>query len=154
MWHDATTDADAALGAHVAGVVGVPAGAVDVGRLCPRCGSADHGRPWASHGVHVSLARSGPHLVTAVSTTGPVGVDVECVADVASAWDDLSALLDPGTVVRGTRAALWCRTEAMLKRDGTGLSARRERRTPEDDHLVDDLAAPAGYCAAVAVTGL
>jgi 4'-phosphopantetheinyl transferase len=151
-WHDATTDSDDALRTHVAGVVGVEPEVVEVGRLCQRCGSASHGRPWSSHGVHVSLARSGPHLVTAVSTTGPVGVDVESVADVDRAWDDLSSLLDPGTVALGTaRAALWCRTEAVLKRDGTGLSAAPDRRTVEV--FVDDLVAPAGYCAAVALPG-
>ena len=96
-WHDVVTEADAALRMHVAAEVGVPPESVTVGRLCGRCGSPDHGRPWASHGVHVSLARSGPHLVTAVSTTGPVGVDVEYVENVDRAWRDLSAAMDLGT---------------------------------------------------------
>jgi 4'-phosphopantetheinyl transferase len=151
-WSDAAQDADAALRSHVAAVAGVEPVSVEVGRLCSRCGSAEHGRPWASHGVHVSLARSEPHLVTAVSTIGPVGVDVESVDDVERAWDDLSALVGQEDVPHGSgRAALWCRTEAALKRDGTGLAV------PEgagSQHLarghVDDLVAPSGYCAAVA----
>jgi 4'-phosphopantetheinyl transferase len=152
-WHDAATGADRALQIHVALRLGVEPESVQVGRLCGRCGSAAHGRPWASHGVHVSLARSGPHLVTAVSTAGPVGVDVEGVADVDRAWDDLSTLLDAGVDVHGSgRAALWCRTEAVLKRHGTGLSARPDRALMAHE-VVDDLVAPAGYCAAVAVAG-
>jgi len=149
-WHDVVTQADAALRMHVAREVGVQPESVRVGRLCGRCGSAEHGRPWASHGVHVSLARSGPHLVTAVSTAGPVGVDVERVTDVEGAWGDLSTVLDVGTPVGGTaRAALWCRIEAALKQDGAGFAL------PCDPEVlarrpVDALVAPDGYCAAVA----
>lgn len=150
-WHDAGGDTDLALRTHVALVLGLDPRCVSVGRLCGRCGSAEHGRPWASHGVQVSLARSGPHLVTAVSTTGRVGVDVQSVTEVDRAWDDLAALLDTGTVVRGTaRAALWSRVEAVLKRDGTGFDSPRDLEEAAQD-VVDDLVAPYGYCAAVSV---
>jgi 4'-phosphopantetheinyl transferase len=149
-WFDADHEADAALRAHVALVTGAEPDDVEVGRRCPRCGSAEHGRPWASHGVHVSLARSGPHLVTAVSTVGPVGVDVESLAQVERAWDDVSALVEPENLPSGTaRAGLWCRTEAVLKRDGNGVAGASDAH----QHLtsyVDDLVAPSGYCAAVA----
>ena len=152
-WHRAATDADVALRAHVATVVKVRPDEVDVGRLCGRCGSPEHGRPWASHGVHVSLARSGPYLVTAVSTTGPVGVDVEHERDVERAWDDLAPLLDPGPRQESChRAALWCRREAALKRAGTGFSPPHGLRGREHGR-VDDLEAPGGYCAAVAYDG-
>jgi 4'-phosphopantetheinyl transferase len=152
-WTASTIPADDAIRAHVARVVAVDPGSVQVGRLCGRCGSTAHGRPWASHGVHVSLARSGPHLVTAVSTTGPVGVDVESVAGVDLAWDDVSSLLASESVTGGSgRAAFWCRTEALLKRDGTGFTVPPDRHRLERG-IVDDLVAPAGYCAAVAYDG-
>jgi 4'-phosphopantetheinyl transferase len=149
-WHDALTDADEALRTHVAVVVGVEPGSVDVGRLCGQCGSSEHGRPWAAGGVHVSLARSGPHLVTAVSASGPVGVDVASVADVDRAWDDVSSLVGGQTPEDATaRAALWCRTEAALKRAGTGFSTTDVGDMAAGGH-VGDLGAPPGFCAAVA----
>lgn len=149
-WHDVATEADTALRMHVAAEVGVQPESVTVGRLCGRCGSAAHGRPWSSHGVHVSLARSGPHLVTAVSTTGPVGVDVECVANVDRAWSDLCAVMDLGSPVGGTaRAAVWCRIEAALKQDGAGLARPFDPQSLAR-RAVDPLVAPDGYCAAVA----
>jgi 4'-phosphopantetheinyl transferase len=149
-WYDVTTAADDALRAHVATVAGVPPESVTVGRLCAGCGSDQHGRPWASHGVDVSLARSGTHLVTAVSTAGPVGVDVERIADVDRAWSDLASLLPPGPVTDGAgRAALWCRTEAVLKQDGRGFALPVDTERLGERH-VDDLVAPDGYCAAVA----
>ncbi len=149
-WHEATTDADEALRVHVAEVAGVEPATVEVGRLCGRCGSSDHGRPWAGHGVHVSLARSGPHLVTAVSTTGPVGVDVESETAVDRAWPDLTPLAGPPPAGVG-RAAWWCRLEAVLKRDGIGFADGVDGGHV-DEELVDDLAAPTGYRAAIAVT--
>lgn len=151
-WYSSDTEADEALREHVGAVVGERPASVRVGRLCGRCGSSEHGRPWAGHGVHVSLARSGRHLVTAVSTSGPVGVDVESVDAVDRAWEDLSAVWGSEPVPEGTaRAAWWCRLEAALKRAGAGLAepvdlARLDRR------WVDDLVSPAAYCAAVAVT--
>jgi 4'-phosphopantetheinyl transferase len=153
-WYDVTTAADDALRSHVAAVVGVSPESVTVGRLCAGCGSDEHGRPWASHGVHVSVARSGGHLVTAVSTAGPVGVDVERIADVDRAWPDLASLLPHRQVTDGAgRAALWCRTEAALKQDGTGFALPFDPERLADglaERQVDDLVAPDGYCAAVA----
>jgi 4'-phosphopantetheinyl transferase len=142
-WHAATTDAALALRIQVALVVGVEPPAVSVGRLCGRCGSSEHGRPWASHGVHVSLSRSGPHLLTAVSTTGPVGVDVEDVVAAERAWCDVSEHDDVDA------AQAWCRFEAVLKRDGTGLAARSVDAVAVDATVLD-LDAPDGYRAAVA----
>lgn len=152
-WCSADTDADEALRRHVALVLDVDPDSVQVGRLCGRCGSSRHGRAWANHGVHVSLARSGPHLVTAVSTSGPVGVDVESVTGVDRAWDDLPPDGRPETAPPGTgRTAVWCRTEAVLKREGIGFSAPL-RGDPLERGIVDDLVAPDGYCAAVAYAG-
>jgi 4'-phosphopantetheinyl transferase len=148
-WHVGSAGADEALRLHVARVVEVEADEVTVGRLCPRCGSTGHGRPWASHGAHVSLARSAPHLVTAVSTRGPVGVDVEEVERVDRAWADLAPVLECLDVPVGDRARLWCRTEAALKRAGTGFAPPYDVGVRTRGR-VDDVAAPEGFCAAVA----
>ena len=153
-WHAGGTDGDAALRHHVARVVGVEPEEVSVGRLCGRCGSAEHGRPWSSHHVHVSLSRSGPHLLTAVSTAGPVGVDVEDVVAAEQAWGDLSELVEPSGSHHDDAAAAqrWCRIEAALKRDGTGLEGRPRRAVAAVPAGVTvlDLDAPDGYRAAVA----
>lgn len=156
-WHTSDTGADPALVAHVADLFPALAGGahpvVSTGRLCPSCGSSGHGRPWLTlDGVsrHVSLARSGPHLVTVIATA-PVGVDVESVSAVASAWDP-ALVLAPGERA-GTdaeRARTWARKEAVLKRRGTGLA------TPMPDVVLEteawhDLAAPPGYVAAISV---
>jgi 4'-phosphopantetheinyl transferase len=144
-WHDASMDAATALETHARSLLGP--GDVTSGRLCPTCGSDAHGRPWLRHlgqPVHVSLSRSGPHLVTAI---GPVslGVDVE-VAHI----DVLPSLvLAPGET--GDLALTWARKEAILKARGTGL------RTPMSSVLLadeswQDLPAPEGYVAALAVT--
>ncbi len=152
-WHAASTDADSALRAHVALVREVEAAEVAVGRLCRRCGSTEHGRPWASHDVDVSLARSSPYLVTAVSTRGPVGVDVEELERVDRAWPALARVLGCGDLEGGRRRGqLWCRTEAALKRSGTGFTPPYDVRVRALGS-VDDLPAPEGYCAAVAYDG-
>ena len=149
-WHAASVGAEASLRLHVARVVEVEAAQVAVGRLCPRCGSTEHGRPWASHGAQVSLARSASHLVTAVSTRGPVGVDVEEVERVDRAWADLAPVLEFGDLSGGSeRARVWCRTEAALKRAGTGFAPAYDVQVRDRGH-VDDVPAPEGFCAAVA----
>ena len=129
-WHESTRDADLALRAHVARVLGVAPDAIRSGRLCAECGASSHGQPWATGGVHVSLSRSGPHLITAVSTTGPIGVDVEAIEAIEAADD-------------------WARKEAILKLIGRGLAVpMSEIEVGEYD--VRDLEAPAGYRAAAA----
>ena len=150
-WHAAASAADDALARHAAAVLGVDASSVRVGRLCPRCGSDAHGRPWVSGGVDVSLSRSHGLLVTAVSTGGPVGVDVESVDDVDAGWDRALVLhADERADTPDERARMWCRKEAILKAAGTGLDV------PMPDilaacHDVTDLAAPEGFRAAVSV---
>lgn len=138
---------DDALLAHVRDLLGSGdriSGTVEVGRHCPLCGSSDHGRPWARHlpaggasrEVWVSLSRAAGYVVTAVSLSGPVGVDVEVVADVDRAWaPDL--VLAPGEAA-GTpaeRAWVWTAKEALLKLRGTGLA------TPMSEVRLDDGAA-------------
>ena len=168
--HSALEDADAILRDRVAVLLGIPGADVLVGRSCPRCGSSAHGRPWARprdarEEVHVSLTRCGEHLMTAVSTEGPVGVDLESIAAVDRGWDP-ELMLHPsersvgeprGSQERGNpqeprdpegRAAVWARKEAVLKALGTGFG------TPMStvrlaDFAVFDLPAPPGHVAAI-----
>ncbi|WP_377793003.1 4'-phosphopantetheinyl transferase family protein [Brachybacterium sp. GCM10030267] len=159
--HAADEDADAILRRRIAELIDVSEADVLVGRACPRCGSSRHGRPWArvpgrGDEVSVSLSRAGPHLVTAVTTEGAIGVDIESVAAVDAGWDPGLVLhldeagLDTGP---GRRAALWCGKEAILKALGVGLA------TPMStirlaDHPVLELPAPPGYrVACVIVAG-
>jgi len=156
-WHPWTADVAEALASHVRGLLG--AGPVETGRLCPECGSAGHGRPWARHPagtVQVSLSRSRPYLLTAVGGLAPVGVDVESVTAVDGRWDP-DVVLAPGERAAGAeaRARLWVRKEAVLKAYGVGLSRPMERLVLADfPGEVTDVAAPAGHVAAVAVLSL
>jgi phosphopantetheinyl transferase len=79
-------------------------GAVSVGRLCPRCGSSEHGQP-------LLRVRSGPaprislsyatDLVAVACSAGPVGIDVE----------------DDGPRVGGFDRLAWTEAEAAFKAD-------------------------------------
>lgn len=153
----AEEDADALLCDRVAAVLAVAAAEVRVGRICPRCGSARHGRPRARVGrleVPVSLSRCGLHLLTAVRADGPVGVDIESIAAVGRGWDE-ELVLHPSERGRRAprtpeaRAAVWARKEAVLKLLGTGLATPMSAlRLAEHD--VQDLPAPPGHVAALA----
>lgn len=147
QWHSSATTAADALVTHARSLLGP--GDVASGRLCPSCGSDAHGRPWARHGdqpLRVSLARSGPHLVTAMAplaSDGHIGVDVE-VARI----DVLPALvLAPSET--GDLAPTWARKEAILKARGTGLMTPMSHVVLADESW-QDLPAPAGYVAALA----
>lgn len=103
---------------------------VPIDRRCPDC-ARPHGRPrirGAGRGLHVSVAHSGQRVAVALSTAGPVGVDVEELADHA----DIPA----GVLTPGEQAALdrlpahrrpaeflwyWVHKEAALKATGHGL---------------------------------
>jgi 4'-phosphopantetheinyl transferase len=148
-WHAASIGAAAALETHARSLLGP--GAVTSGRLCPACGSDAHGRPWVRHlgqPLHVSLSRSGPHLVTAIAPLElnvPVGVDVE-----VAAIDVLPSLVlapseSPGET--GDLAKTWIRKEAVLKARGTGLATPMSAVALADEHW-QDLDAPEGYVAA------
>jgi hypothetical protein len=43
---------------------------------CPRCGSVEHGRPVVDASVELSISRAPGLTAVAVSTAGPVGIDV------------------------------------------------------------------------------
>jgi 4'-phosphopantetheinyl transferase len=149
-WHAPDRDSDGALREHVADVLHLDLSEVSVGRLCGECGSSTHGQPWASGGVHVSLSRTASAVVTAVSLDGPVGVDVESVAEVAARWEPSLVLADGERAeTPEEQAAMWCRKEAILKATGTGL------RTPMTEiqvaaYDVTDVEAPDGLRAAAA----
>lgn len=150
-WWPGHRRSDEALTAHAYPVRGP--GAVEVGRLCPVCGSAGHGRPWLRHDgqtVEVSLSRSGPHLVTVLATE-PVGLDVESVSAVAADWQPDLVLAPDETRGVGSApavAAVWVAKEAILKYLGTGLT-----RPMTEVHLaaydVRRIEAPEGYVAAL-----
>ena len=153
-WHVGLST-DEALVEHARVVTGANAAAVRVGHLCPQCGSASHGRPWvevregyAARRLEASVARSGPHVVTALADV-PVGVDVEDVAAVARGWDPTLVLArDERADSDEDRARAWTRKEAVLKARGTGLATLMTTVVLADTDWTD-LAAPPGHVAAV-----
>ena len=55
-------------------------GAAAITRLCPRCGSSDHGRPLPvppDGALAVSISYAAGLVAVAWSRSGPVGIDVE-----------------------------------------------------------------------------
>lgn len=159
LLHSAEEDADGILRARVSALLGIEGADVLVGRSCPRCGSSAHGRPWARprgarQEIFVSLSRCGEHLMTAVRSEGPVGVDLESVGAVGRGWDP-ELVLHPSERAAGERsglperAALWTRKEAVLKALGTGFETPMSALKLADFD-VDDLPAPPGHVAAIA----
>lgn len=150
----------ALLHAAVAQWCGTDGDAVVVGRLCPRCGSADHGRPYARlraadpaaagpgaarPAPHVSLAHAPGMSLLALSDGGPVGVDLVVAGSV-----DLP----------GHDDASWARLEAAAKATGEGIGDLRAASALDgrlvappalDGLLVEDLEVPAGYVGALAL---
>lgn len=120
----------------VAQVVGSSAAQVRFDRTCDGCGE-QHGRPTLPdyRTLHVSLSHTEVLVAVAMTTSLPVGVDVES-AD-ATAFDGFPQVaLHPDerdeaegcAAARSQRRALtWVRKEAALKALGTGL-----RREPAD----------------------
>jgi 4'-phosphopantetheinyl transferase len=113
----------------LADACGVAADTVRIRRRCPRCGSTDHGVPWAARAdggpvPHLSTSRSGDRVAVALSDAGPVGIDVErrdadpgrALAAVVLAPGEARAA-GPGGLLR-----TWVRKEAVLKAAGTGLA--------------------------------
>lgn len=152
-WHPANPDADTALRLHLAELPGAAEVTV-VGRLCPACGSTAHGRPWARRDgveVHVSLSRAGGHLVTAVCTSGPIGIDIEVIADVTRGWDPAMVLADGEVAATPDQQAwVWAAKEAVLKRRGAGLDTPMGQVRLTDEAGLSLLPAPAGLIAALA----
>lgn len=154
-WSPAAADANTVLAEQIRAHYD---GTVVLGRLCFRCGSATHGRPWARAGVHdvpVSVSRSSAYLVTAVAELGTcVGVDVEELVPDAD-WP-LEQMLAPGESAddAGAAARLWVTKEAILKAEGVGLTTpMTEIAVVEFDGTIWECEAPPGYIAAAALLG-
>lgn len=108
------------------GLLGPDAAPLTLIRRCSHCGGA-HGRPSLVAGTksvtppHASLSRAGDHTAIAVSTDGPVGVDIESVDAVAAADLTVFAEDDLDGDPRISRALAWTAKEAVLKAAGVGL---------------------------------
>ena len=135
------------LAAAAAGMLGIDPLFVRIDRRCPHCGGRDHGRPQvadlpgtasasraashpASGPLHVSLSRAGSCVAYALTFLGPVGIDIESVADVSRARFDAVAFGPAELAVLGelsgvdaaeARGRLWTAKEAALKCTGDGL---------------------------------
>lgn len=112
-----------------------------LGRLCPRCGGATHGRPWArartGAPVFVSLAYADGLGLVGWSRDAAIGVDLE-------RDDGVSRAGDYGDL------ATWVRDEAVLKATGEGL-ARDPATLRGDEAWTASLAVADGYVGAVAL---
>ena len=104
--------------------LGVRPADVAVDRTCGRCG-AQHGRPrLPGNGVQASVSHSGDIVAVAITSAGPVGVDVEAVRiiDFAAVTESVCT---PGERNHVHAAAdfftFWTRKEAVLKATGEGL---------------------------------
>jgi 4'-phosphopantetheinyl transferase len=137
-----------------------------------RYGKPELAPPW--HGLHTSLSHSGDMIAAAISTGGPVGVDIQHLVPGLDTVG-LSARFFPpdeaGYVAAGRDASaradrfahLWARKEAVVKAAGGRLwpnlrIAVRGRDVvscaePASPHRVSDVTAPASFRAAVALTG-
>lgn len=123
----------------VAAFLTVDPGEVQTARLCPRCASSDHGRPVVLRTgpatprgerspVHVSLSRAAGRTVVAVTTAGPVGVDVEHVD--AAGFDTFARVglhrdevdRDEAAGDAAWRTRTWVRKESLVKATGDGLT--------------------------------
>lgn len=140
--------------------------------------AGNHGKPtlappWS--GLHTSLSHSGDMIAAAITSHRPMGVDIQQLLPdqdmiglsarffPPEEAEYVAAAGDPGT--RADRFAhLWTRKEAVVKAMGSRLwpnlkMAVRDRDVvdcvePATVLRVADLPAPAGYRAAVALTGM
>lgn len=135
------TVAHALLRRRAAALLGIDPRNVVVDRRCAVCGATDHGKPalaavaGAPAPPEINLAHSGALAVVALSTAGPVGVDVErerpdadweshhahVFAD--AEWQATERAPDPGAA----RLAAWTRKEAAAKATGHGIAVGLER---------------------------
>ncbi|QYF72478.1 4'-phosphopantetheinyl transferase superfamily protein [Cryobacterium sp. PAMC25264] len=127
----------ALLAGMVARLTGAAAASVVLTRRCPHCGASDHGPlrvripGFPAVVPRVSLARAGGRLALAVTAAGPVGIDLESLADLARApLHDVAlspaeaatlATLRPAAAAEAALANIWTTKEAVLKAAGLGL---------------------------------
>jgi len=113
---------------------------IAVDRTCRRCGSY-HGRPLLpGTGLHASVSHSGDVVAVALTSCGPVGVDVEAVRTID--FDAIAgSVCTPAERVQVRAEAdfftIWTRKEAVLKATGEGLS-----RPMSDVHVAPPSSAP------------
>ncbi|WP_196250755.1 4'-phosphopantetheinyl transferase superfamily protein [Cellulomonas sp. JZ18] len=153
----------------VGALTGLRPADVDVRRTCASCGVGDHGRPaLPGTGWHASVSHAGAWCVVALTTAGPVGVDVEVLRALDTAGLG-AAVLGPGEHARDAAALLrlWTRKEAVVKATGAGVGTpfrdvlvgpadwpaalRGCPGVPPGTGLLRDIGAPAGHVAAVCV---
>jgi 4'-phosphopantetheinyl transferase len=137
-----------------------------------RYGKPELAPPWSA--LHTSLSHSGDMIAAAVSAGRPVGIDIQHLVPGLDAAG-LSARFFPpdeaGYVAAGGDAGaradrfghLWARKEAAVKAAGGRLWPNLkvpvhgrhvvDCAEPAGSHRVSDVPAPAGYRAAVALTG-
>ncbi|OKK06548.1 hypothetical protein AMK26_11120 [Streptomyces sp. CB03234] len=150
---------------------------------CRHCDRPDpHGKPGlVDSALELSLSHSGDKVAVALSLAGPVGVDIERVAEDGRAADLAPVVLavaerdELERLPAGERAwgftRYWARKEAVLKATGDGLAVEpalltvsapgapaallewRERAEPHLPVRLHDVDAGDGYRAAVAVLG-
>jgi 4'-phosphopantetheinyl transferase len=126
-------------------------------RTCFTCGRPGHGKPRVS-GMdcrwHFSLSHAEDRVVVALSSVGPVGVDVESTR---SEIDDLAALVlhaSEPPVAGEDLLRVWTRKEALLKATGEGLArpmSHIDLTTEAPRFLVRDIACGDGYVCSVAL---
>jgi 4'-phosphopantetheinyl transferase len=156
--------------------LGLAPSQVPIDRRCPDC-DRPHGKPrirGAGRGLHVSVAHSGNRVAVALSTAGPVGVDVEervpadIPADVLSPGERASLRRLPERDRYNGFLWMWVCKEAVLKATGHGLRIPPEQveitgpghrplllnwplGTPADALDLYELDPGDGYTAAVAI---
>lgn len=115
--------ADDLLRREIARSVGMD---VRIDRLCPSCGSGEHGQPFLTSAdrvpLFVSLSRSPEVVAVAFTESGAIGIDVER-ADAPSFAGFEGVVLHPdenASTIRD-RATTWVRKESLLKATGHGL---------------------------------
>lgn len=105
--------------------LGCPPQHVPLRQSCHVCGKDGHGKPDVVGAAQLSLAHAGDRVVVAVSTYGPVGVDVEdpslFAAMPRSATLATAERHHPGWTPH-RRARNWVCKEAALKAAGVGLA--------------------------------
>lgn len=135
-------------------------------------GKPELAAPWSV--LHTSLSHSGDMIAAAISTGRPVGIDIQYLVPGLDAVGMSARFFPPDEasyVAAGRDASdradrfahLWARKEAVVKAAGGRLWPNLEIAVygrcvvrcaePRVSHRVSDIVAPAGYRAAVAVTG-